>query len=137
MAGNKSPVFDWEKGEFLVDSGVVKVVEDDEALEQIVIKAYQTPRGKYLIYADTENEDLHHKYGNDTQEILLQPDLTDAAKQSELKRAAKEAIVYDPWIKEVNDVSVNKTGTAEIKIDCTIKTVYDKVIEVKGVTVNG
>lgn len=133
----KSPLFDWEKGEFMIGQGRVLTGTEEKAVEQVIIKAQQTARGLYLIYADPENPALNHKYGSDVHDILVRRDLTEEVRISELKRAIKEAIIYDPWIDDVYEITVTRTGTDEVIADFKVRTVYDEEIEVKGVALNG
>ena len=109
----KTPVFDWEKGEFKIDlQGQVVTATEGEAVGQIVLKAQQTTRGLFLIYADPEDPALHHKYGNDSRWVLIE-ELTEAARISELERAAREALIYDPWITDVRDIKVTRQNYKE------------------------
>jgi hypothetical protein len=133
----KSPLFDWENGEFMTAQGRVLTGTEEQAVQQIIIKAQQTARGLYLIYADTENPALNHKYGSDVHDILVRRDLTEEVRISELERAVQEAIIYDPWIDEVYDITIERQGSAEVLASFKVKTVYDKEIEVEGVTLNG
>jgi len=141
MAQGKTPIFDWEKGEFKVDSqGAVLIAEDAQALEQIMIKAQQTPRNTYLIYANPENPELNHKYGSDVFAIMLESDLTDEERDSEIQRAIKEALVYDPWIKDITDISltydVDENNKKMVYASYTAVTIFDN-ITVKGAVVSG
>lgn len=133
----KSPLFDWEQGEFITAQGHVLTGTEDKAVEQIIIKAQQTARGVYLIYAESENPALNHKYGSDVHDILLRRDLTEDVRVSELERAIREAIIYDPWITDVYDIVITRQGTNEVIADFKVKTIYDTEIEVEGVALNG
>jgi hypothetical protein len=108
MADLKTAVFDWEAGEFATDlQGGVVTATGAAAVAQIVIKATQTIRGLFLIYADLDNPALNHKYGNDAPRTAVMQ-MPDAAKISELKRNIREALIYDPWIRDVTDVEIEK-----------------------------
>jgi len=129
----KTPVFDWEKGDFVVDpQRRVITVTEEKAVEQVIIKALQTQRAIFLIYADPENEDNNHKYGNDAANVLT-ANLSDDARLSELKRAVKEALVYDPWILDVYDIEVSRLGTSEVTADFKVKTIFDREYTFEGV----
>lgn len=118
----RTPVFEWikdENGEYVGDfkldpQGNIVTVTEQQAVEQIVIKAQQTARGVFLIYADLDNEELDHKYGNDAQDILTRPDLPEAVRIDELKRAVREAIIYDPWITDVYDIIISRDPDATV-----------------------
>lgn len=112
MADLKTAVFDWGAGEFAMDlqGGVVTATRAD-AVAQIVIKATQTMRGLFLIYADPDNPQLNHKYGNDAAGTMAMQ-MPDAAKISELKRNIRDALIYDPWVRDVTDVEIQKQKNA-------------------------
>ncbi|TVX92229.1 DUF2634 domain-containing protein [Paenibacillus agilis] len=104
----KTPVFDWDTGDFLVDlQGRIVTATGAEAVEQIVMKATQTIRGLFLIYANLEEPELDHKYGNDAVHTLVM-DMPNSAKISELKRNILDALVYDPWINDVTDIEIEQ-----------------------------
>jgi hypothetical protein len=122
----KTPVYDWQAGEFATDaSGKVRTATGAAAVEQIVIKAQQTIRGLFLIYAaDPEVEGSRgHTYGSDVDNIRIS-DLPTAAKLSEMERAVKEAVIYDPWIRDVRDITVQRQGMDEAVITATIDHIY-------------
>jgi len=134
LANKKSPVFDWLTGEFATDiNGKVLVVGAMEAAEQIIIKAEQTTRGRFRIYANPDNAALHHKYGNDASIILTRPDITDATRLSELRRAVREAIIYDPWINDVVDIVIARQDANDVYVVFTATTIFDKEVTVEGV----
>lgn len=138
MAGKKkSPLFDWGKGEFMLAPGRVLTGTESKAVEQVIIKAQQTARGVYLIYADTENPALNHKYGSDVHDIAVRRDLTEDVRRSELERAIRDAILYDPWVIGVHDIVITRRGTNEVYADFKVTTIYDTEIEVEGVALNG
>jgi len=125
MADNtQTPVFDWEAGDFATDlQGAVIVVTEAEAVEQIIIKAIQTIRGVFLIYANEDDPALDHKYGNDAQDTLRQ-DMTEAAKISELARNIREALIYDPFIIDVTDIVITKAGSNYALGSCLVDHIY-------------
>mgnify|MGYP000884157014 CR=1 FL=1 len=105
----RSPVFDWDAGDFVMDpQGNVKTVTGSEAVVQIVLKAQQTVRSMYLIYADIDNPDRSHTYGNDAFHVLRAGDLSEEARISELERAVNESLIYDPWITAVEDIDIKR-----------------------------
>lgn len=146
----KTPVFDFELGDFVTDSsGKVLTVTGGEAAAQIALKALQTVRGVYLIYTNLEDEDLDDKYGNDTLNVLRQENLTEEARLSEIERAIEEALIYDPWILEVNSLTLKRKGGPgtygvdtknlkgdELEASFILRTIFDDEIELQGVTFN-
>ena len=132
----KTPVFDFNTGEFKVDAGRVVTARGSEAVKEIIQKAQLTPRGSYIIYA-SEVPYLNHKYGSDAQDIATRRDISEELRINELKRAVREAIIYDPWVTEVYSVDVYRTGGENLAADYVVRTIYDVDLEVKGVALNG
>jgi len=137
----KTPVFDWANGEFLADfQGGVVLATGSKAVEQVIIKAQQTRRGIFLIYADVENPTLNHKYGSDVHDIAVRQDISDEVRISEIKRAVREALIFDAWVEDVTDIEVYKErdtdGVLKDFVKYNVKTIYDNV-SVEGVAVDG
>lgn len=133
MADLKTAVFDWSIGEFALDlQNGVQTVTKGAAVAQIAMKAQQTKRGAFLIYANRDAPELHHKYGSDAQATMVK-DIPEASRMSELKRNVRDALLYDPWVTDVTDVSVTRqqvtdkdTGakTWAYVAGCTVSHVY-------------
>lgn len=122
----KTPVFDWLAGEFATDlQGRVRTATGAPAVKQIILKAQQTVRGAFLVYASDPEVpgSKGHTYGSDIDNIRTS-DLPDSAKLSEMERAVREAVIYDPWIKAVRDISVRRQGTDEAVIIATVDHIY-------------
>jgi hypothetical protein len=136
-ADKKSPVFDFEAGEFVLDSqNNVKLAYGKDALPNIIIKASSTPRGVYSVYANVDKPELDHKYGSDVEEIATHRELSTQARLSELKRAVTESLEYDTWIESVDSVEVKTQGTDGVLISANLSTIFDdEPLEVKGVKV--
>lgn len=137
----KTPVFDWTTGQFALGvGGTIKTATGTEAVAMIAQKALNTQLGKYSVYADYEDFSKNHIYGSRVHDIAVRRDLPEAVRLSEIERETKEALRYDPRIKEVTSVSVYtgyENGEQCIYTDIELVTVYNKQIEVKGVKVNG
>lgn len=138
----KVPVFDWDKQEFVTGiGGVVQTAQGNEAVAQVVLKAQHTQLGKYSVYGDLENVDLNHIYGSRVQEVVVRNDLPEAVKLSEAEREARDAIIYDPWVKDVTNVKAysQKENDNEVRyyMDMTIETVFGGTLSLQGVKVNG
>lgn len=142
MSDLKTPVFDWAAGEFVTDNqGAVVTATGSAAMVQIAVKAQQTARGKYLIYANPEDLELHHKYGNDAWTVLADQTISEAVRLSELKRVIREAILYDPWVKNVSDVDIYqetvKDGIVLWYASFTFSSIWDESKQIEGVLLNG
>lgn len=140
MEKGKTPIFDFEKGEFKTDSqGRVLLAEDAQALEQIVLKVHATPRNVFLVYADLENPELNHKYGSDVFDIMLHTALTDDERDSEVKRTIKDSLIFDPWIDDVTEIALTYEAVdraVQVYADYSLSTIFD-TINVKGAALNG
>lgn len=137
----KTPVFDWATGQFALGvGGTVKTATGAEAVAMIAQKALNTQLGKYSVYADYEDFSKNHIYGSRVHDIAVRRDLPEAVRLSEIERETKEALRYDPRIKEVTSVSVYtgyENGEQCIYTDIELVTVYNKQVELEGVRVNG
>lgn len=131
------PVFNFDTGEFEVGvSGAVKTVVGSPAVGQIVLKAELTERGIFPVYGDYENEENNHVYGSDVKAVGIRGDFPKDVRLSEIRRAAEEAIAYDPWIVSVNEVSVEE-GTDHNGKPCFIVSVQFTDIFQNDVLVEG
>lgn len=133
----KSPVFDWEAGEFKIGlNNAVEVATEERAVEQVVIKALQTWRGVYLIYANVDQAALDHAYGSDVRNVLAASGLSEETRISELERTVREALIYLDWINAVYDVEINRQGTDEATATFKVGTVFDDEQLVEGVNLS-
>lgn len=142
MSEMRVPIFDFEKGDFAIGgNGQVLTATGSLAVAQIAIKAEQTQRRKYSVYGDYEDPTRNHTYGSDVLNIAEREDLPEAVRQSEMERAAEEAISYDPWVEEVTTTTyyqeIADDGTVKDMIDVTLTDVFGGSIDVKGVEING
>lgn len=136
----RSPVFDWEIGDFVRDTtGNVVTVTEGQAVEQILIKALQTARGVDLIYANLEDEDLDFKYGSDIPRVIRDHDISREVKEDEIRRSIEEALIYLDWVESVDDIEFTAIpGKIDaIEVSCSVTTIFDQVITLEGVEVNG
>lgn len=131
------PVFDWETGDFARDpQGAIVTATELDAVEQIIIKNLQTQRGFHIIYADPEHPKNDHKYGNDTVDVMTRRGLTDGVRISEMKRAIREALIYDGWILDVYDIILYREGNTDtVQASFTVKTIFGHDIYAEGVSV--
>jgi hypothetical protein len=134
----RSPIFDWDKGDFAQNpDGSVKTATQGAAAEQIIVKALQTPRARFLIYANLEDEDLDHKYGSDVPDILRDYTISQEVKKDEVQRAIADALMYLDWVESVENVTFavidGEIGAIEANFD--VLTIWDEVISMQGVTI--
>ena len=137
----KVPVFYWDKLDFAAGvGGTILTATGRDAAAQVAVKAQQTQRGKYSIYGNIENRARNHIYGSDVHDILVRQDLSETVRNSEIVRATREAIIFDPWINEVMDINVYKQtdrdGVTRFYEDMTLVTVFGEV-QLQGVAISG
>ena len=109
--------WDFEKNEFKLVDGKFQVVEGLEAIKIWVYKTLLTPRFRYPIY--TEN------YGNDLED-LIGSGYSKEAVESEANRLLYEALMVNPYIDSIENVSVTFEGDS-LGIDFTVVTPYGEV----------
>lgn len=134
------PVFDFDTGEFVLSlDGAVKTVTGSEAVGVITIKAEQTERGVFPVYGDYENEEDNHIYGSDVKAFGICGEYPKDVRLSEIKRAAEEAIAYDPWIKSVDSVEVaegtDRNGYPCFIVSIAFTDIFRNAVLVEGVEV--
>ncbi|MGG3803175.1 DUF2634 domain-containing protein [Metabacillus fastidiosus] len=146
----KVPLFDWEEEDFVTDDrGRVITVTGGQAAQEIALKALNTIRSTFSIYFNVEDEDLDDKYGNDTLNVIREPDLTEEARLSEVERAVRDALLYDPWFTGIENLSIKRLNGPgnygigadhlngdEVEISLTLQTIFDDVT-LEGVILNG
>lgn len=142
MSEMRVPIFDFDKGDFVTGgNGQVLTATGSLAVAQIAIKAEQTQRKKYNVYGDYEDPTRNHIYGSDVLNIAVREDLPENVRHSEIERAAKDAIRYDPWVEDVTTATyyqeITDDGKVRDMVDLTIEDVFGGSIDVKGVEVNG
>lgn len=125
----KTPVFDWDAGEFSTGiGGVVRTVVGIEAAAQVVQKAQNTQLGKYTVYGDLEDLTRNHVYGSGVHDVAVRKDIPEAVRLSEMEREAREAVIYDPWVTAVPEVKAYaERGTDDALryyIDITVETIF-------------
>lgn len=138
----KTPVLDYETGQFVTGpGGTIVTVTGSEAVAVIAQKSLRTQLGKYPVYGNYEDITKNHIYGSRVHDVAIRKDLPEAVRISEIERETKEALRYDPRIKEVVSVSVYKqkddNGEYCFFTDIMLTTIYNKTIEVKGGNFNG
>jgi hypothetical protein len=105
----KSWLFDFEKGDFVLD-GTGRVVEADghTAWVQWCVKTVLTQRFAHVIYS--------FDYGTELEEALKQP--SRKAVEAELERVITEALLVDPRTEMVRDFTFEWEGDA-VKVSFT------------------
>lgn len=136
----KVPMFDFDKGEFVTGlNGAVLTATGSRAVGIIAVKAEQTERGVFPVYGDYEDEEENHVYGSDVKAFGICNDYPQDVRMSEVRRAAEEAIAYDPWIESVDDVTVEEgkdlNGNACFIVNIEFTDIFRNQVLVEGVEV--
>ncbi len=120
--------YDYENNRLLLRNGQTYLVEGNEALRIWIFKALTTERFHYTAYDSGFGSEIHTLIGGSLSgDIIL----------SELKRFIIEALMVNPYIKELSNFQFSRSGSGvTVEFDCT--TVYGKdriTWEAKGVKV--
>ncbi|HLN62659.1 MAG TPA: DUF2634 domain-containing protein [Symbiobacteriaceae bacterium] len=98
----RNPVFDFTAGEFVrTATGRVSTVEGEPSLVLWITKALITPRGVLGCYTES--------FGNETHSLIGTP-LPDSILFMEVERLCREALVYDPRIKDASQFEFERKG---------------------------
>lgn len=103
--------WDYEIDEPIIENGDFKIVEGKEAIKVWVYKALLTSRYVYSIYS--------WDYGSEIIELIGKR-YTNALTKEECKRYIREALLINPYIKEVTITDIDLIDpklTVNIKID--------------------
>ena len=138
----KTPIFDFDTGEFVLGvAGTIQTATGAKAVAIIAQKTLNTQLGKFTVYGNYEDFTKNHIYGSRVQDVATRRELPEAVRISEIERETKEALRYDPRIKNIVSVSVtkdyDKNGEPCYFTDTEIETYFNNTVEVKGVKING
>jgi len=113
----KTYAWDYINNDFLLTNGKNIIVTGLEAVKVWIWKALQTPRYRYLAYS--------WNYGNELEDLISQG-LSNEALKSELERNLKEALLINPYIESIKDISISVEGS-KANVDFTVVTVYGEM----------
>lgn len=114
--------YDFEHNRLLLRNGNTYLVEGNEALKIWVHKVLSTARFRYIAYDAS--------YGSELDTLKGTP-LNDAVAQSEVKRMMIEALMCNPYIKELDSFTFAASGSRlSVTFNCT--TVYGAISVTKG-----
>lgn len=123
----KSYLFDFEKGDFVLDgAGRIVIADGYTAWVQWCIKAVLTERFAYLAYSGN--------YGVEIDEALKQP--TRAAVETEVERTITEALLADPRTYAVRNFLFKWRGN-ELYVSFTVIPVVGEATRIEGVKLSG
>ena len=123
----KSYLFDFEKGDFVLDgAGRIVIADGLRAWAQWCVKTVLTERFAYLAYSGN--------YGVEIEEALKQP--TRAVVETEIERTITEALLVDPRTYAVRDFSFEWRGD-ELYISFVVIPVVGEAARIEGVKLSG
>jgi len=107
----KSPVFDYEAGEFLTTpTGKIYLADGTQAWVEHCKKALTTERFKYIVYSGN--------FGHELEDLIAIP-LSQAAFESEVKRMVTEALMVDARTAIVADFTF-EWGPDALRYSCIV-----------------
>ena len=122
----ESYLFDFEKGDFVVDgAGRVVIADGHTAWKQWCIKTVLTERFAFLAYG--------WDYGVELEEALKNP--SRAIVEMEIEKAITEALVIDDRTELVKDFTFKWSGD-QLWVNFTVIPVIGEIVRIKGVQVN-
>ena len=104
---------DWENGR------IVGFVDGQEAMKQHIKKTLITPRFRCLIYTN--------QYGSEIAETLMQKGVTREYIETKVSFLVTDALIYDPRILRVYNVSVEFKDTYPMQDSCIISFDVDTI----------
>ncbi|MBZ9635579.1 DUF2634 domain-containing protein [Clostridium sp. FP1] len=110
----KTYAWDYVNNDFSLTNGKNTLVTGVEAVKVWAWKALQTPRYRYLAYS--------WNYGNEFDDLISQG-LSPEALKTELERYLKEALLVNPYIESLKDISICIEGS-KVSANFTIVTIY-------------
>ncbi|TCO69495.1 DUF2634 domain-containing protein [Marinisporobacter balticus] len=116
----KSFLFDFDKGDFILQDGRLVNVEDIEALKVWIEKVLRTEKFRFEIYKNVD-------YGVALEDLIGQT-LPRQFVESELKREIRESVIKHPMVSDISNLIAEQDGS-KLKISF-------KVNLVDGNTVN-
>ncbi|HEX2924805.1 MAG TPA: DUF2634 domain-containing protein [Ruminiclostridium sp.] len=109
--------WDFDKNQFILENGRLKILEGAEALKVWICKMLKTQRYRFLIYT--------WNYGSEL-ERLIGAGYTSNTVQNEVKRLLEDALQVNDSIKGTKDVNVTFKGD-NLDISFTVITDYGEV----------
>ena len=118
---DKTLLWDFDEGDFVLIDGKTVEVEGIEYLKVWIKKALLTVRNT-LVYKDTDYGSEHHS--------LIGTSFKPSFTEQELKRMIRETLDKNPFIKRVDNFKITKLGArskAEFEVISDFGRVYEEV----------
>jgi len=94
--------FDYEEGEFVLETGEPIMVYNTDAIKQWIIKVLRTEKFRFSIYNDTD-------YGVTIEDLIVGTTLPIGIVQSELKREITDALTQHKNIESLSNFSFSRS----------------------------
>lgn len=114
----KEYAFDFENNCLKLKNNMTYFVEKNEALKIWIYKTLKTDRFKHLAYT--------HAYGSELN-TLIGMNIHGNITYSEIRRFIIEALMVNPYIKELSNFEFEQTGSY-IKVSFFVSTIYGNMI---------
>jgi hypothetical protein len=106
--GYKTPLFDFQKGEFFMDnSGRIPTDDGLQGMENLIEKVHRTARNTYVIYSDA--------YGTEEQDVLTEKN-PEEIRQMRVKEAIRDCLIYDDRIIDIGPIELQRLSDGYVAI---------------------
>lgn len=109
--------WDFQNDCFIYEDGKHKIVTENEALKVWIYKVLKTERWRYRAYDNAYGIELEQFIGTYT---------NNKDSSTELEQYIKEALIINPYIKSIDDISVSIDGD-ELSYDISLTTIYSSM----------
>lgn len=103
----KSFLFDFEKGDFILQDGKLVEVEGNESIKIWIEKILRTEKFKFKIYERIEDT---NEYGITLQDLITGYDYPLEFIKSEIEREISEALIKHPSIDSIEEWNIEKSN---------------------------
>ncbi|WP_295237913.1 DUF2634 domain-containing protein [Veillonella sp.] len=110
--------FDFKKNQFVIENGRLVVLTQNEAIKVWAYKALITERYRYRAYFDDYGAELEHFIGTVT---------NDGTEAIEIFRYIKEALLVNPYIKDVNILGIEQKKKI-FRLQIELVTIYGDTV---------
>lgn len=108
----RSFLFDFSKGDFVVNDGRLVVADDTTAIKVWVEKILRTEKGRYTVYENTS-------FGTSIEDLIVGTNYNIAFTESELKREIEEALLRHPQISGISNFTIIR-GISGVTAEFTV-----------------
>lgn len=120
VVGYMTPLFDFEKGEFVTDANGAVVLDDGQkGMANIIEKIHRTPRGVYKVYTDD--------YGSEVRNVLIDGEINEIGRIQRVKEAIRDSLIFDERIVDVSEIEIQKDEKDAYIASYIVYTIYGNV----------